>query len=46
MYAAGCAAFLARQSDASDIRGSGLYQLPRRRRGELKPIDAQIVADR
>jgi hypothetical protein len=46
MCAAGCAAFLARQSDASDICGSGLSQLSRRRRGEFKPIDAQIVADR
>jgi hypothetical protein len=35
-----------RQLDASDIRGSGLYQVPRRHRGEPETLDARIVADR
>jgi hypothetical protein len=35
-----------RQLNASDIRGSGLCQLPRRHRGEPESLDARIVADR
>lgn len=46
MCTAGCAAFRARGLDASDICGSGLSPLPRRRRGEPETIDARIIAGR
>jgi hypothetical protein len=46
MCTAGCAAFLTRQWEASDICGNGFYQLLRRRRGEPETTDARIIADR